>query len=179
MIEALPTGKALVVQVVKLLVTTCALQPAIVVAPALKATLPVSDTPPLRSAMKVTLAPTIDGPSLVMATLGVARVTVCVTAGEVKPLLLMSPPYTAVIETLPMGKALVVQLTELMKTGCALQMGVLPAKKAMLPTGDTLPNKVAVKVTPTLTVDEPLPVTNRNGLALMTLCKTAAEVAVA
>ena len=72
MIEALPTGKALVVQVATLLVTVVALQPAIVVPPALNATLPLADTPLLSVAVKVTLALTVDVPLPVTATVGLA-----------------------------------------------------------------------------------------------------------
>ena len=69
-IKALPTGRALVAQVATLLVTVCAPQAAIGVAPALKFIVPVAETPPPRVAVKVTLAPTVEVPLPVMATVG-------------------------------------------------------------------------------------------------------------
>ena len=91
MIKALPADKALVVQLATLLVTVCTPQPVMVVAPALKFMVPVGETPPLSVAMKVTLLPTVEVPLPVMATAGLAWLTVCVNTGEVAGALLTSP----------------------------------------------------------------------------------------
>ena len=181
MIEELPTAKTLVVQLATLPVTGCAAQPVMLVAPDRKLILPVGVTPPIKVAVKVTLVPTVVVPLPVTAKLGAAWLTVCVTAGEVAAALLMSPAYTAVIDALPTGSALVVQVATLLATACAAQpvMLVAPDLKLILPVGVKPLLKVAVKVTLVPTVVVPLPLTAKLGAAWLTVCVTAGEVAAA
>ncbi len=92
-----PTPRPLVLQVTALLLAApagnaTALQPAIALPPSVNATLPVGATP-LTVAVKVTLAPTIDGLTELESDVPVPDVfTVCTSVLLAEPALPPSPP---------------------------------------------------------------------------------------
>lgn len=69
--------------------------------PSWKVTVPPADIPPVVTAVKVTLEPTVAGLGLAVRVVAVvqwAAFTVSFHTGDVLPAFLVSPPYTAVIE---------------------------------------------------------------------------------
>ena len=129
-----------------------ALQPEIETPPSVKLTLPVGLNP-VTEAVKVTLAPSPEGlAELDNAVLLVALFTVWVSVLLVEPLLLASPPYTALMLWLPAARLLVLQVAVRIlpepasATAAQPLIDVAPSRKLTLPLG-ALPLTVAVKVT--------------------------------
>src|SRR5712691_7295468 len=129
-----------------------ALQPEIETPPSVKLMLPVG-LKPVTEAVKVTLAPALDGLAeldtvVVLATL----FTVCVSVLLVEALLLASPLYTPLVLWLPAARLAVAQLAVRMlpepasATAAQPLIELTPSLKFTLPVG-TLPLTVAVKVT--------------------------------
>jgi hypothetical protein len=78
-------------------VSATTLQPDIDTPPSVKLTLPVG-LKPVTETVKVTLAPELDGLAELDAVVVLAALfTVCVSVLLVEPLLLASPPYTALM----------------------------------------------------------------------------------
>jgi hypothetical protein len=107
-----PAARALVVHVaVRVLpvpVNPTAEQPLIELLPSLKLTVPVGDAP-LTVAVKVTLAPTVDGVSEVtMLVVLIALLIVCESDELVEAVFEASPAYAATMLCAPMASALVV-----------------------------------------------------------------------
>jgi hypothetical protein len=129
-----------------------ALQPESEIPPSVKLTLPVG-LKPVTEAVKVTLAPALDGfAELDNAVLLVALFTVWVSVLLVEVLLLVSPPYTALMPWLPAARLAVAQLAVRMLpepasvTAAQPLIEFAPSLKFTLPVG-ALPLTVAVKVT--------------------------------
>ena len=133
-------------------VTATALHPEIETPPSVKLTLPVG-LKPVTNAVKVTLVPVDDGlAELDSVVLLVALFMLCVIVLLVEPLLLASPPYTALMLWLPAARLALAQVAVRMlpepPSATALQplIELAPSLKLTLPLG-ALPLTVAVKVT--------------------------------
>lgn len=121
------------------------------VVPSLNVTVPVGRPPllPLTVAVNVMTCPTTAGlledPSVVVVE---AWFTVWMSAGDVLPAYVASPPYTAVMEWLPAVSKEVAKLAWPEPLSDAEPSVVLPSLKVTVPVGVLpLPNTVAVKVT--------------------------------
>jgi len=140
------------VRVLPLPVSATALQPEMAVPPSVKLTVP-EGLLPVTVAVKVTLAPTIDGLSELATVVALGTLfTVCISAVLVEPLLLASPPYDAVMLWLPTARPPVVQAAvrespePLNATAEHPAIDVPPSRKLTLPVG-AVPLIVAVSVT--------------------------------
>jgi hypothetical protein len=120
----------------------------------MKATVPVGTPLPgfcVTVAVKVTLAPTAGFNELAIIAVDVcATLTVTVTAFEVLPALLLSPPYTAVIECCPTASVEVVNVATPEPFSVPVPSIVAPSMNVTLPVGVVPPVggvTVAVNVT--------------------------------
>ena len=129
-------------------------------APSMNVTDPVGTPLPgfcVTVAVKVTLAPTFTLAALAISAVALcARVTVTVTAGDVLPALLLSPPYTAVIECCPIVSVEVVYVATPAAFSVPVPSVFDPSMNVTLPVGVIPPVggvTVAVNVTlvPTVT----------------------------
>src|SRR6266702_2875020 len=117
-------------------VSATALQPDIDTPPSVKLMVPVG-LKPVTEAVKVTLAPALDGlAELDTVVVLAALFTVCVSVLLVEVLLLASPAYTALMLWVPAASTAALQPL----------IGLAPSLKLTLPVG-ALPLTVAVKVT--------------------------------
>jgi hypothetical protein len=160
-----PTARLAVVQVavrtLPLPVRATALQPAMDNPPSLKLTLPVGATPVV-VAVKVTLAPAVDGlaelVSVVFVAVGALELTTCDSVALADAALVALPLYAATMLRVPTARLAVVQVAvrtlPLPVRATALQpaMDNPPSLKLTLPVGAT-PVVVAVKVTLAPAVD--------------------------
>jgi hypothetical protein len=113
----------------------------------MKATLPPGVPPPLVTcAVKVTDCPYTDGFALLVNNVVVvAGVTVWLSAVDVWPVKLLSPPYTAVMLLLPRGTFAVVS-EALPLLSFPDPSGVLPSMNVTVPLGVPAPGKTAATV---------------------------------
>ncbi len=159
------------------LANAAAAQPLIAVPPSVKPTVPLGALP-VTVAVKVTLAPTLDGlAELDSAVVLVALFMVCASTLLVEPLLLTSPLYAAVMLWLPVARLLVAQVAvrllpePVSATALQLLIALTPSAKLTVPPG-ALPVTVAVKVTLIPAVD------GLSELASVVVVATPVEVSV-
>jgi hypothetical protein len=157
-----------------------AAQPLIVLTPSLKPTVPVGALP-VTVAVKVTLAPTMDGLAALarLVVLATLLLTTCENVVLVEPLFVASPLYTALMLWVPTLRLLVAQVAlrilpePVSATAVQPAIEVVPSKKFTVPVGAT-PLTVAVKVTLVPAVDGvnelPIPVVL---VALLTVWESA------
>src|SRR5580700_3328229 len=134
-------------------VTACVAHPAMIVPPSRNATVPVGAPDPgattLTVAAMATVCPVTDGFTEDTSDVTVeAGVTVCVRIGDVEPVKLRSPLYTAVIEWPPTPGYATLQAATPPISGCAPQplMVVAPSVKVAVPEGVPLAGARAVTV---------------------------------
>ena len=154
-------------------------QPLIEVAPSVKLTVPVGDTPVI-VAVKVTLEPAVDGVSEVARVVAlVALLTVCESVVLVETAFVVSPLYLAVMLRTPVARALVVhaavRVLPAPASGTVAQVLIelVPSLKLTVPVG-AAPVTVAVKVTLAPKIDGVPEVTTPVALiALLIVCESA------
>ena len=117
-----------------------------VVVPSLKVTVPVGVIAPAMVEVSVVLPPCTVGFTLeATATVFTLRLTVCDMAAEVLAALLVSPPYTAVIECAPTIRFVTASVA-LAVTTVPVPRIVAPSMNVIVPVGALPPEIVAVKV---------------------------------